>query len=1034
MWPVQALQSMIGLVKQIWFKRVLDYNALLKTPKVPEIKKRQDNSALEVSSSTKPRLPAVMEVDCSLEVLPASGQAIVSHAPPDGYGKTGNLIPQNTHCVAGNMQYTQFQTTKPSGLRMPSPSLGFFSQPKSRASSSSVQKPSQPSNIPGSCGPNLQRVKVPNYKLDPRLLHARQKMPKIDNNATVDENARISGLSTECSVSCDNSHASHESGKLKLEGNSVKKVELMSQCYPVSSRMMEEKQEVHNVTDGHKVLQECGEHDTADQRYSEGSDSDFQMNVHRLMQSGSSDQFKDSTNDATISHPKTIGSKITVLDNSITSQISQIVCVGTVDITRQKLLKDKKYDYSVACEVISKPHSKYDAVSIGHGLAILHDSSINIADRLNSSSFPSESADQVNEVAAGVDQFTDQLHVEDIKVNSSDGTFLVKDIDNMNNTSEVNNQYLVVEKNTKSRDHPEPQSDCLLVEQTSKLNNGFLLDRLPLGRQSAGLEVSLNVIPEKGDDYGTEINCSKVLVTQFEGGIQDCGVDVHEIVVQPRMEAALSTSVHMVPPVKNKKCNIDTQFSSGLFLQERSDHTAGAVTTFSSMEYSLSRKEEDMRAKGLKNRLLPDESGTEVSSESPDEENNRTMMNGGILFEERRSHDKFCTGDPVNAVGVNFINQGSAGIKLKNHLLENSEQVNKEEAGTHKIPNDLCVGDEKAQSLDGNLFVGNSNNRLNSAVDNQFIMVPDLNGQSGGQSHITSHSIVADHNTKDNHGLHLNNCISFGKCPTSEECQEEKLLANFPVVKEESESKSSRVAIQVPLTVQDSGVHVESASEHGHMEGAHSGSVNSDTLADHGNSAAKIFGNGTVVSYEATSSHSDMPSMMREDQTSGVTIYYKEICLNEESGPLVRIQTSANETKIVELGVDKGRMVDDIEVEISPKNVSCTGELPHKLDSTVCLTEDGDMAVPIKKLEDDGKRSNLIIPVNAVPFSDEWLAAMEAAGEEILAMKRGAVQNSPTDKSVQPEPGPWSPVKRKQNQIGPFDCTKFTNFPPPILD
>ncbi|KAL1558109.1 hypothetical protein AAHA92_08611 [Salvia divinorum] len=65
----------------------------------------------------------------------------------------------------------------------------------------------------------------------------------------------------------------------------------------------------------------------------------------------------------------------------------------------------------------------------------------------------------------------------------------------------------------------------------------------------------------------------------------------------------------------------------------------------------------------------------------------------------------------------------------------------------------------------------------------------------------------------------------------------------------------------------------------------------------------------------------------------------------------------------------------------------------------------------------------LVIPPNAIPFSDEWLAAMEAAGEDILTRKSGAVQNSPPDKSL-PEPSPWSPVKRKNNQIGPFDCTK----------
>ncbi|GER55167.1 NAD(P)-binding Rossmann-fold superfamily protein [Striga asiatica] len=73
------------------------------------------------------------------------------------------------------------------------------------------------------------------------------------------------------------------------------------------------------------------------------------------------------------------------------------------------------------------------------------------------------------------------------------------------------------------------------------------------------------------------------------------------------------------------------------------------------------------------------------------------------------------------------------------------------------------------------------------------------------------------------------------------------------------------------------------------------------------------------------------------------------------------------------------------------------------------------------------KRCLSALPQNAIPFSEEWLAAIEAAGEDILSKKSGAVQNSPPDKSL-PEPSPWSPVKRKNNQMGPFDCTKFTNI------
>ncbi|XP_019250586.1 PREDICTED: uncharacterized protein LOC109229559 isoform X2 [Nicotiana attenuata] len=106
-------------------------------------------------------------------------------------------------------------------------------------------------------------------------------------------------------------------------------------------------------------------------------------------------------------------------------------------------------------------------------------------------------------------------------------------------------------------------------------------------------------------------------------------------------------------------------------------------------------------------------------------------------------------------------------------------------------------------------------------------------------------------------------------------------------------------------------------------------------------------------------------------------------------------------------------------------------ELCHGLqDTEQCRNDNSNLSV--KNTENCLKKGNLLIlPLrDAVPFSDEWLAAMEAAGEDILTMKGGAVQNSPQVKSL-PEPSPWSPVKKKNNQLGPFDCTKFNHNMPP---
>ncbi|XP_071697676.1 uncharacterized protein [Rutidosis leptorrhynchoides] len=102
----------------------------------------------------------------------------------------------------------------------------------------------------------------------------------------------------------------------------------------------------------------------------------------------------------------------------------------------------------------------------------------------------------------------------------------------------------------------------------------------------------------------------------------------------------------------------------------------------------------------------------------------------------------------------------------------------------------------------------------------------------------------------------------------------------------------------------------------------------------------------------------------------------------------------------------------------------------HEFDSGSDLKKNKDATVSIKSSNNIKRPDNSLVihPPNAVPFSDEWLAAIEAAGEAILSMKCGAVQHSPPDKSV-PEPSPWSPVK-KAIQLGPYDCTKYMNGMP----
>lgn len=180
---------------------------------------------------------------------------------------------------------------------------------------------------------------------------------------------------------------------------------------------------------------------------------------------------------------------------------------------------------------------------------------------------------------------------------------------------------------------------------------------------------------------------------------------------------------------------------------------------------------------------------------------------------------------------------------------------------------------------------------------------------------------------------------------------------------------------------------------------------------------------------QATSMEFDLYSSS-EAQIPGTETDSKAFCPAEESRFLVKPDEPSC-----------GDIVQEKEVSLLNNNTLTEAETNISQDGSTLATamqNDLNASSPTEAKDEsshtetnhDTKPGNLVIkpPPCAVPFSDEWLAAFEAAGEEILTMKGGAVQNSPQDKAP-PEPSPWSPVRKKNNQgIGPFDCTKkFTN-------
>ena len=91
----------------------------------------QVSSVSKINSSTNSQHPFVTKANNGLKInpapeLPAFGNA--SNNVNGGSSKSKISLPQNVPRSAGSMQYAQPQTAKPSGLRMPSPSLSFFNQ------------------------------------------------------------------------------------------------------------------------------------------------------------------------------------------------------------------------------------------------------------------------------------------------------------------------------------------------------------------------------------------------------------------------------------------------------------------------------------------------------------------------------------------------------------------------------------------------------------------------------------------------------------------------------------------------------------------------------------------------------------------------------------------------------------------------------------------------------------------------------------------------------------------------------------------
>ncbi|XAR60487.1 hypothetical protein NMG60_11033894 [Bertholletia excelsa] len=973
-------------------------------------------------SFTDPKHTIKKNVNCGLRFFPAA--AVSSPGSCASYShdvsrKTGVTVPQK---ISGNLQQTQFQTIKPSGLRMPSPSLGFFSLSKASASNISSQKVSKQFNIPGSSIRSLQKFNCLNYMEDPRLLHTPGDIPKMNDEAKLSGAARILGSINGHSVASASDNVSNENMKLQLEANDRLMVEPVISCHRKSSELMKARKEMHNIVDdGNRGLQKCLETHKIDQICSK-EEPDL------LLQSQSSDQLKKDNNFGVSDMcPEYEDSKMAGLENVLfPTENSCGEIVTDIPVTNETIkhrhVKDKECISCIETHgFIIESKFEHAAGDIKQGCVITHnDGSSDIHDVHEGLGKCDElthaSASAVDILCHGDDQNlmrSYEFMVEgreafesrkSVSKNLTDTNLSISESHRSeeqrscspNDGRKQTNKTVGGEDDMSDKLHvadvplhcsyetllvtdcdikqcaSEVRDQQLVVDNDNELSEAhqnfqsrcFVTEQASeLNHDCSSVLESTAAAEEAKGAYGSDLNCSSILTTENLVVIQVSDSQRHGMAEQQQVKGAASSSVEMVPPVESFNRYIDTHFRTVPSLKRSRDDMSGAVTTCNSMVMFSLSKEEDIGDNRLKNNIWTEEVETKIHSDNNHEENETKKMNDGTSFGQRKSSDNFHASDPTHAVDISLKHQLSEVRKLKSCKIL-SCLVNAVEANEGVAEIEMC------KDSDGNLLLGCSNDKPRNST-----LVTDLNGQSSGQAELQTPSILVDQVYLDNHTLLLSDCSLSIKSDAFDEPQEATVSEHTPLIQEQSD---------VDVSEQKCSGTVVQVNEEQLMEDSPSDAAHFDTETDHDECSIDThFGK---FKSETISLESDSASMMR----------------NYENCP--------------------------------KRNVTPMGEHHNKQNNAICPSEDEETTA-MKQSIDTEKENNVTIklPVNAVPFSDEWLAAMEAAGEEILTLKSGAVQNSPPDKSL-PEPGPWSPVKRKHNQIGPFDCTKFINIPPPTSD
>ncbi|XP_038706496.1 uncharacterized protein LOC120002020 isoform X2 [Tripterygium wilfordii] len=971
------------------------------------IQQSRKNVVNSTSTNSQPRRAAKENI--SSQGVPsamrqACGQA--SNGCLDGAIRVGVSLPQISSSICGKMPCVQAQTMKPSGLRMPSPSLGFFGQSKAPASHNLL--PSTLRSLPKSNIPNVAKggpLKPTCERSPSRPAILREVAHDVTTGITA---AKCSSAGQFASSSVN--HTSHEKTESNLPTSNNRNVEdRKSPLHQGPHKHLKEEDGdkrvpevcddfsgVHNANEQHGELTELLKPDVFEAQLI--SHEKHQINT----EIGSSTEFKkidcenraDACLKAQVSTESELemchglsrkegaarvdSRKLDAEDAHLHSLRGSLLVESGKDILRSLNGDNEKFmvvdDLNRQCEQSKLP-------SFSHQESILEnilrpEKSDACGSELKSSPLcliPSA----VTDYGSNTEDIAQCLHMED-KLSSP----LINEsaIENCNSTG--------------------PQSLDIELQGTEDLERIENVKRED-ARSACKDEVTI-VSPTNRDVAGSDLDKQHwspnfgPAVVQAEVG----ALEISDIIAHERLEG--------------KNHRISLRNHNDIYdLQSRDDVNHNQQSTLMG-HYDWSSTTRDRI-------VLPFEQAMSIKPWSHEDDkvsNNENHWRGsyeGLMFDKSRLSEespKFNRGNSADVIPETKCSNGNGfeGADHLSHYIHAEKETTEVESFINVIEKSPM---EPAKSLAFEGCTSSVGCRDNPNTSKCFVIINDVSEQRE-DPRLPDPSPDAAQVSLSLSRLHSDDKFFFAGKSSSQESPERNELGVASHAASElwdacAKLKFPDVCARVVPTILDGAV---------------------DDKADR----PQPENDARLVSTETNLNGGfDLFLNISEDQTSeAVGTCPKPIrCSSEDlvlSRKINQRQSSGSIPQDIEVTLVESRIFPQVGTNVVEKRSYDGCQPQHELEDAPCSVEDDGAPVLLKESDNEKKTDVLLMkpPPDAVPFSDEWLAAFEAAGEEIFTMKSGAVQNSPPDKPL-PEPGPWSPVRRKNQEVGPFDCTKYTN-------